>query len=246
MYRDPELFSSEVSELSSSILNYLKSLLSENVQLSHAVIVQLTGEGRLYLKNNQTLQSLYIEAIERHLEAVDVYIASKCVHGAPVTTTGDEFSLEALYEQEYSCVYDLLSLMDPTSEMLDLSPVLDQLFENLIKRTKLKKHKHLDIGKLYNCFIGRTTTYLITKFSDVENRLRLPSSVGCGLDMQLPMGSSQRCREQICLSPTVQISFFQSFTENRQEAWKLLFFHAMSGKHILENVVVCRKNCSSY
>lgn len=227
VYRDPELFSTEVSEISSSVLNYLKQLLSEDAKLGHAVIMELTGEGRSYLKNNQMLQKLYIEAIEHQLKTVDNY-------GGVNTASSDE-NVEALCRQSHSCVYCLLAVMNPCSDMTDLSPILDQLFQDLLKRTRLKNHKQLDISKLYNCLIGRKTTYLITKFFDVENSLRLGKGIGSCVGEQFYLKQSSAG----ALLPPVQITCHQSLIDDRQEAWKLLYFHGMNGNHVLENVVVC-------
>lgn len=211
----------------------MKLLLNEDTQLGDEVIAQLTGEGRSYLNNNQTLQKLYIESIEQHLQTVDSHV--------PLNT--DE-GLDTICKQVHSKVYHLLSLMNPCSDMTELSPVLDMLFKDLLKRTKLKSHKQLDISKIYSCLIGRKTTYLIKKFFDIENKLRL-ELCGCrGLEKQFYLMQSSVGE----LLPSVQVSCYQSLLDDRQEAWKLLYFHGMNGEHVLENIVVSTVFCkeSSY
>ena len=239
VYRDPDLFASGVSDLPSSTLSYLKQLLSESPQFGQAVINDLTSKGKGFLKNNQLLQHLYLDLINEQLIALD----SGAVEGdrtdatTDATSVPEEDSPVMSVTERCKCIYQMLAYMDPTPEMLNLSKRLDHLFRDLINRTSNHKHSGLDRGTLYSCFLSQSSTYLIEKFCCIENHMQFVVKDHPELPLSRP--TPQGFKRQAALgSPSVQVCYTQSFMEDRREAWKFLFFHALEGNHILENIVV--------
>ena len=231
VYRDPDLFASGVSDLPSSTLGYLKQLLCDNPQFGRAVVNDLTSKGKGFLKNNQLLQQLYLNLIYERLQALDSYCA---VEVQSTEETTDDF-----IARQRKFIYRMLGYMDPTSEMVELSDALDNLFKDLLHRTSLDGVSSLNKGTLYFCFLGRSTTYLIEKFCSVENQMRF--CVQSDPEIPMALSSVKESHQHACssfASTFVQVSYAQSFMEDRKEAWKYLYFHALEGNHILENMVV--------
>ena len=237
VYRDPDLFASGVSDLPSSTLSYLKQLLSESPQFGHAVINDLTSKGKGFLKNNQLLQQLYLDLINEQLMALDSGAVE--VDGTSTTSVPKDDMPVKCATKECKFIYQMLSYMDPSPEMLSLSKCLDDLFRNLIIRSSNERDTILDRGILYSCFLSQTSTYLMEKFCFVENQMRF--AVNDRSELPLSRATLQRFKQPSALDGlTVNICYAQSFMEDRREAWKFLFFHALNGNHILENMVVSR------
>lgn len=235
VYRDPDLFASGVSDLSSSTLLYLKQLLSEGPQFGQAVINDLTSKGKAFLKNNQLLQQLYIDLIDEQLKTLDSDASeADCIDSAAVGTEGSTVDLAA---RQCKFIYQMLSYMNPSPEMVSLSKCLDDLFKNLITRTLNHQCSCLDKGTIYSCLLSQPTTYLIEKFCYIENQMRF--LVEGHPELKLSRTTLQGFNRQSALvDPFVQVCYAQSFMEDRKEAWQFLFFHALDGNHILENMVV--------
>ena len=243
VYRDPDLFASGVSDLPSSTLSYLKQLLCESPQFGQAVINDLTSKGKGFLKNNQLLQQLYLDLINEQLimldsGAVDADHTDVTTDATTdATSVPEEDSPVMSTTERCKFIYQMLAYMDPTPEMLNLSKRLDHLFRDLINRTSNHKHSCLDRGTLYSCFLSQSSTYLIEKFCCIENQMRFVVMDHPELPLSRP--TPQGFKRQVALgSPSVQVCYTQSFMEDRREAWKFLFFHALEGNHILENIVV--------
>lgn len=237
VYRDPDLFASGVSDLPSSTLSYLKQLLSESPQFGHAVINDLTSKGKGFLKNNQLLQQLYLDLINEQLMALDSGAVE--VDGTSTTSVPKDDMPVKCATKECKFIYQMLSYMDPSPEMLSLSKCLDDLFRNLIIRSSNERDTILDRGILYSCFLSQTSTYLMEKFCFIENQMRF--AVNDRSELPLSRATLQRFKQPSALDGlTVNICYAQSFMEDRREAWKFLFFHALNGNHILENMMVSR------
>ena len=224
-----------MSDLSSSTLSYLKQLLSESPQFGQAVINDLTSKGKAFLKNNQLLQQLYVDLINEQLKALDSdAVEADCVDSAAVGTEESDVDLAA---RRCKFIYQMLSYMNPSSEMLSLSRCLDDLFKNLISRTLNRECSCLDKGTVYSCLLSQPTTYLIEKFFYIENQMRF--LVESHPELSLSTTTLQGLKRQSALvAPFVQVCYAQSFMEDRKQAWHFLFFHALDGNHILENIVV--------
>ena len=227
VFRDPNLFASGVSDLPSCTLLYLKQLLWKSPQFGHAVIKELSSKGKAFAKNNQLLQQLYLNLINEHLKELD------SVEQRTEESDNDFINVQQRF------IYRMLACMDPKSEMLELSESLDILFKDLLNRTFHDESCHFDKGALYSCFLGRSTTYLIDKFCAVENQELFCSQEGQQL-LQSPASVVQSHCHQCASFPSsfAQICYNQSFIKDRKEAWRYLFFHALEGNHILENIVV--------
>ena len=229
VYRDPDLFSSGVSDLPSSTLSFLKQLLSDSPQFGQAVINDLTSKGKGFLKNNQLLQQLYLDLIEEQLKALETHSAIPALLNTG-ETTGDSKAKQCKF------IYHMLSYMNPSPEMIGLSKRLDGLFKNLINQT-FRDDSYLDKGTLYSCLLSQSSSYLIEKFCNIENQMRF--SVEGLPEVPLPGSAARGLKQQsISAGCFVEICYAQSFMENRKDAWQYLFFHALEGNHILENIVV--------
>lgn len=228
VYRDPDLFSSGVSDLPSSTLSFLKQLLSDSPQFGQAVINDLTSKGKGFLKNNQLLQQLYLDLIEEQLKALETHSAIPALLNTG-ETTGDSKAKQCKF------IYHMLSYMNPSPEMIGLSKRLDGLFKNLINQT-FRDDSYLDKGTLYSCLLSQSSSYLIEKFCNIENQMRF--SVEGLPEVPLPGSAARGLKQQsISAGCFVEICYAQSFMENRKDAWQYLFFHALEGNHILENIV---------
>lgn len=235
VYRDPDLFASGVSDLPSSTLSYLKQLLTESPQFGRAVVNNLTSKGKGFLKNNQLLQQLYVDLINDQLKALDSEdVDADCIDPNAVST--GESPVDSVTKR-CKFIYQMLSYMNPSSEIVSLSESIDDLFKSLINRTCIPKLSKLDKGMLYSCLLNQPTTYLIEKFCFIENQMRF--CIEGRPELPLSRTSLQGFKQQATLvGPFVQVCYSQSFMENRKEAWKFLLFHALDENHILENIVV--------
>lgn len=234
VYRDPDLFASGVSDLPTSTLSFLKQLLSNSPLFGQAVINDLTSKGKGFLKNNQLLQQLYLDVIDEQLKALE---------SDAVEMQSTYFTLLSTEEntRDFKCkpskiIYQMLSYMNPTPEMLSLSMHLDELFKNLINLINNGGYSCLDKGTLYSCLLSQSNTYLIDKFCAIENKVRF--IMESHHEMLWSRSAAQGFRQQkLSVGPAVQVCYTQSFIENRRDAWQHLFFHVMEGNHVLENVV---------
>lgn len=225
-----------MSDLPSSTLCYLKQLLSDNPQFGRAVVNDLTHKGKGFLKNNQLLQQLYIDLIEEQLGVLDSSFAmeTNAAYSTPLSkeeSTGDS--------EAYPCkfIYQMLSYMNPSPEMNSLSQHLDELFQDLVNRTNRSDHGCLDKGTVYSCLLSPPTTYLIDKFCSIENQMRFLAEGHP--ELPLPRHAVQEFKQQgHSVGSFVQVCYAQSFMEDRKSAWQYLFFHALEGNHVLENIVV--------
>lgn len=191
------------------------------------MITALTAKGRAFLENNEILQKLYLDLIKECLQAE--------LSSSPSVADSESDSFCTGHLDRHNCVYQLLSFMNPTCEMPELSDLLDGLFEDLIRRASPDElHQHLDKGKLYLCLLGRSTTFLIDKFCGIENRLRFQFSIQTDL-AACPCGYLDQPQ---FVGPSAQICYSQSFVKDRTLAWQQLFFHSLDGNHILEKIVV--------
>ena len=191
------------------------------------MINDLTSKGKGFLKNNQLLQQLYLDLIKEQLkllEGDDVELASY----------DREESTQDSKSKQCKFIYQMLSYMNPSSEMVSLSTQLDELFQNLINHT-FSDHSCLDKGTLYSCLLSQPSTYLIEKFCRIENQIRF--SVEGLPEVHLSRFAMQGFKQQ-SISLVCLLCYAQSFMKNRKDAWQYLSFHALEGYHVLENVVV--------
>lgn len=96
---------------------------------------------------------------------------------------------------------------------------------------------HLDKGTLYACLLGQSTTFLIEKFCRLENQMRFAKEK-LGELWSLTSLAEGLGKPNLSAAPNIQVCYTQSFIEKREKAWNFLFFHALKGNHVLENVVV--------
>lgn len=235
VYRDPDLFATGVSDLPSSTLSFLRSLLSDSPQLGQAVIDDLTSKGNGFLKNNQLLQHLYLDIIDEELKRLSKDIAK--IHPSQPTPMSNEGNTADFIRRGSKLIYQMLSYMKPTPEMLELSSRLDELFKNLINLINGNECCHLDKGTLYACLLGQSTTFLIEKLCRLENQMRFAEEK-LGELWSLRSLAEGLGQPNMFAGPKIQVCYTQSFIEKRQKAWNFLFFHALKGNHVLENVVV--------
>lgn len=204
--------------LSSNSIQFLKGLLDQDPEFGHAIISQLNSKAKTFLENNQTLQELYISGIQQLLGKL-----ARC--DARNTGKADLEIVDSMKNQ----LYTMLSVMNPTPEMVSLLSPLESLFTSLIQHSKSLETPQLDIGNLYSSLLQRPTSFLLQNFCNVENNLRFNSDVegngALGGSILLPNQAAY-----VCLS--------QSNMKDRTEAMKFLFFHALNGNHVLENIVV--------
>lgn len=199
------------------------------------MVNDLTSKGKGFLKNNQLLQQLYVDLINEQLKALDSNaVEADCVDSA---AAGTEENTADSAVKRCKFIYQMLSYMNPRPEMISLSKCLDDLFKNLISRTLIYERSHLNKGTLYSCLLNQSTTYLIEKFCYIENQMRflVEGHPELPLSRTTPQGFKQQAG---VVGPFVQVCYAQSFMEDRKEAWQFLFFHALDGNHILENIVV--------
>ena len=223
-----------MSDLPSSTLSFLKQLLSDSPQFGRAVINDLTSKGKGFLKNNQLLQQLYLDVIGEQLKALDGDAEEILTHPTPLNTEENTQDSEA---KHCKLIYQMLSYMNPTPEMLSLSKRLDELFKDLINQINRHEHSYLDKGTLYSCLLSQSTTYLIEKFCSIENKIRF--LVEGHPESPLSRSTVQRFgQKSLPVGSVVQVCYTQSFMETRESAWQYLFFHALEGNHVLENIVV--------
>ena len=235
VYRDPDLFATGVSDFSSSALSFLRSLLSDSPQFGQAVINDLTSKGKGFLKNNQLLQQLYLDVIDDQLKFLDSknIVEMDSNSSFPISNEGNA---EECMVQKSKRIYQMLSYMKPTPEMLDLSSRLDELCKTLINLINGRECSGLDKGTLYSCLLSQSSTYLIEKFCRIENQLRF--SAEDHSELSSSRFQLEGLRQIFTVGPAVQVCYTQSFMENRRNAWQYLFFHALVGNHVMENVVV--------
>jgi len=226
-----------VSDLPTSTLSYLKQLLSESPQFGRAVVNDLTSKGKGFLKNNQLLQQLYVDLINEQLKVLDSdVVEAECTDPAVVGTMEGPVHVYTIKKRS-KFIYQVLSYMDPSPDMVSLSKHIDDLFRNLINRTHVYKHSRLDKGMLYSCLLSQPTTYLIEKFCDIENQMQF--CIEGHPELPLSSTTMQGFKQQaVLVGPFVRVCYSQSFMEDRREAWQFLFFHGLDGNHILENIVV--------
>lgn len=234
VYRDPDLFATGVSDFSSSALSFLRSLLSDSPQFGQAVINDLTSKGKGFLKNNQLLQQLYLDVIDDQLKFLDSknIVEMDSNSSFPISNEGNA---EECMVQKSKRIYQMLSYMKPTPEMLDLSSRLDELCKTLINLINGRECSGLDKGTLYSCLLSQSSTYLIEKFCRIENQLRF--SAEDHSELSSSRFQLEGLRQIFTVGPAVQVCYTQSFMENRRNAWQYLFFHALVGNHVMENVV---------
>ena len=196
------------------------------------MVNDLTSKGKGFLKNNQLLQQLYVDLINEQLKALESEAES-----IDLAAAGTGESPVDSIKKRCKCIYQMLSYMNPSPEMVSLCRHIDDLFKSLINQTCVHKHGKLDKGMLYSCLLSQPTTYLIEKFCYIENQMRF--HVEGHPELPLSRTTLQGFKQQaLLISLFVQVCYSQSFMEDRREAWKFLFFHALDGNHILENVVV--------
>ena len=233
------LNSFDVAILSSSCLHFLEKLLDEDPAFGHALISKLTGQNKHFLETNQNLQQLYLNCIAKSLDVLDKECSYSDDGKATLSRSASRPESEessTVFSKHKEHVYHMLSLLNPTSEMTALSDALDKLFETLMKRTKIPGSRCLDKGVLYSCLMQRQSTFLLSKFCDVENRLRLPVDGEFGNVQGVGKGVVGVRSPVTC--PIVHVCLFQSHVTDRSDAWKYLYFHSMNKNHILENIMV--------
>lgn len=124
-------------------------------------------------------------------------------------------------------VYDLLSLLDPSAEMSKLVEKIDTLFILLLKTDHVIAQGFtvkFDSGKVYSCLLGRSTPFLINRFHDVEEYLRVNQST------LRPVGEQG--------GPTKMVAEAQGSPSTLEE-WRDMFYEAMyDHKHFLEGMMV--------
>lgn len=197
-------------------LQFLRNCLYENPSLGHAIIERLMCKGnKEFLANNQTLQGLFLKCIEGSLNSV--------IQNGEGMQTG---VLENENLQQYQdLIYNLLSLMNPTSEMTELE--LDRVFLRLLELKGADPSFALfDSKKIYSCLLGRKTNYLIMQFQRVEEYMRKNQP------KQLYVRSLSNGNEE----HNEVLTFKKA---NKEEKWRYLFFETLyNNQHMLENVLV--------
>lgn len=216
-------------------MSFLKQLLSNSPLFGQAVINDLTSKGKGFLKNNQLLQQLYLDVIDEQLKALESDAVE--MQSTYFTLLSTEENTRDFKSKPSKIIYQMLSYMNPTPEMLSLSMHLDELFKNLINLINNGGYSCLDKGTLYSCLLSQSNTYLIDKFCAIENKVRF--IMESHHEMLWSRSAAQGFRQQkLSVGPAVQVCYTQSFIENRRDAWQHLFFHVMERNHVLENVVV--------
>lgn len=203
---------SELPTPSQKIHSFLKQLLKLNPILGHAVVDHLTDRRAKALKSpyNQGLQQVYID----------------CIYDAIADLNLPNLDEEAV-KDAVGQIYKMLSLLDPPAEMTGLP--LDVLFTDLINVMHAKPNT-LSTHDIYSTLIGHSTTFLISEFCKCQEKLHRQKLNGLvGRHSAKLDAMSQDVRITLCLSEM----------KDREQAWREMFFQAISqAKHALENIVV--------
>ena len=236
-----------VSPFQSAVLSFLREVLILKPATGHALISSLTvPDNSTYLINNESLQLLYVEAINETLEAIlqlklpeGMETDSDSQYESDHTLTTMNRGRQSVTKECHrltNLVYDLLSLMNPKPNMSRVS--VDKLFVYLLElRHELGPEKPIQFhpSKIYSCLLGRSSPYLLKRLHDVEEYVRRKETNGANGADEKHAGSSSWSLRLLKKTSTTQ-------------DWRGLFYHTHHDhKHFLECVLVrvCVCGCVS-
>ena len=198
--------------LSQQTQKFLKDLLKHNAILGHAILDHLK-DNRTRAPNwlhNQSLQQLYID----------------CIYNALADLSSSDLS-ETTKANAIQQIYSMLSLLDPPSQMNQLP--LETLFSNLLGFLQ-ENPNTLAIHSIYATLMGRRSTFLISEFCRVQDKLHRQELNGL-------VGTHSSKLDM--MSQDARITLRLSEMKDREQTWKEMFFQAINGgRHALENIVV--------
>lgn len=196
----------------------------------HTLLSSLTVRGRAeYHTNNEKLQLLYFDGINKCLESLD--------HMKSADNLETDSSYDSQYESDHhsssgrslvhkaeeltTLVYDLLSLVDPLPDMTKVTAKINKVFVTLLTAKYPLTSGHtitFNSNRIYSCFLGRPNSFLITRLHDVEEYLRKSRSEEQTDEGQAVLGGSEGG------SPV---------------EWRNMFYEALyDHRHLLESVLV--------
>ena len=232
-----------VSNFPSLTLDFIRDVITSLIPaLGHTLITSLTvPSGMSYLPNNEALQMVYIECINECLETLEQTKIPEDVetdssydsqYESDHPTSGARGVYKAC-ERILSSVYTLLSMMDPTQEMVRVTKKIDRIFHTLLKATfniSADWRMSFNAGRIYSCLLGRSTPFLINRLHEVEEYLRMNKTT----EESVTVSTSSSTALEVP-SPAKQRS---SYTEISRAEWRDRFYQALyDHKHLLENVL---------
>lgn len=167
------------------VLMFLRSILSSNPSLGHALITSLSvhqlSNPQRYLMNNEALQLLYLDLANENVKKLrEMYTSS--------SSKGEVGMYDSQYESDQhpasealvpekaeklrDQVYQMLSLVNPYPEMNRAMKQVEGLFEQLLRPLTASEESGFSLGTVYSCLIGRSSCLLARKLQDMEESLR--------------------------------------------------------------------------
>ena len=239
-----------VAALPACSVDFLKTILTLNPSLGHALIAMLTsGASPELINTSKNLQKLFVDVILSILDELGKLKAQTAsASNEPTEEPGVPLSTEGLSveerESEVECqkrvadvvdakmetVLDILSFINPNFAPKDKT--LDTLFIHLLNfcfsfGPHLGGFKVFHPGKLYSCLLGQKSTALVVKLQDCEEILR-----------QKYASKNQPDAHAVVLNANP--------VERCREKWKETVFEAVRGKrHFLEDKVVSGQHAAN-
>ena len=203
-------------------LQFLRNCLYDNPELGYAIINRLMCDGsRENLANNQELQGLFLKCIDGSLNSL---LAPN--EGSQYEQSESEGQAE--FKQQYiNLTYSLLSLMDPSADMVELE--LDRVFLRILELsgdiTLKQPGIFFDSKKIHSCLLGRKTNFLISRFQVVEEFKR--------------KNQQRQQLQQLIVNDDDDENAVVHRRALEKEKWRMLFFETLHNhQHMLEHVLV--------
>lgn len=235
----PGAASDSIPYFSGLIVSFIHDVITTiSPALGHALISSLSvPNSSAHMANNESLQLIYIECINDCLD-----LLSKL--------NSREGSLEPDYDSQYesdqptsgvrgtekgcekilSLIYSLLSLLDPSHEMVKLTRKIDTIFHTLLRKTYVISENlkvSFETGQIYACLLGRSTPFLINRLHEVEEYLRMHPETDETSTISTPLKLSLQEAKKSTLTAK------DSVHEWRQRFYEALYDH----KHLLESTL---------
>ena len=239
----PGAVSESVPHFSGLIISFIRDVITTvSPTLGHTLITSLSVPNSLvHLANNESLQLIYIECINDYL---DLLVKQK-----NESSPEPDSSYDSQYESDHptsgvrssrkSCekivsrVYTILSLLDPTQDMVKLTKKIDTVFHTLLRTTYVISSEitvTFETGKIYACLLGRSKPFLINRLHDVEEYIRLHPDTK---DTPTATDANTLSRMSLRLAVSTQEVSNESIQEWRGRFYEALYDH----KHFLESTL---------
>lgn len=234
-----------VVALSASCMDFLKTVLTLNPSLGHALIAKLTsGASPELVSISQTLQMLYVDVIFSILDELQQLKAETvAVSDEPTEERDLPLNTEGLLVEEresevesqkrvvdavgakMDTALDILSFVNPDFAPKDKT--LDKLFIRLLNFSfSVAPHpesvKVFPPGKLYSCLLGQKSATLVVKLQDCEEILRQKYTSKSQPDMQAVVQSAsplERCGEKWQETVFEAVHAKRHFLEDKLVSW---------------------------